>query len=84
MTLRISQLKIKLDESTRPLAPIAARALKLRPEEILSVRIFRKSVDARDKRDVHFSLTLDVEIHKKPAFLPRNAEILAERLPPHP
>ena len=62
MIIRISQVKIKLDDIARPLAPVAARALKLRPEEILSVRIIKKSVDARDKRDVHFTLTVDVSL----------------------
>lgn len=81
MLIRISQVKIKLDDIARPLAPIAARILKLRPEEILDVRIFRKSVDARDKRDVHFSLSLDVEVQRAPAHLPRNAEILPPKAP---
>ena len=78
MTIRISQLKMKLDETQRPLKQFAARALKVRPEEIEGARIIRKSVDARDKRDVHFSLTIDVDVKKKPSFLPKNAEILTE------
>ena len=76
MTIRISQLRLNLNEAERPLETLAARALKLKAEEIRSVRLFRKSVDARDKRDVHFSLTLDVELQRVPAFLPRNAQIL--------
>lgn len=84
MIIRISQVKIKLDDIARPLIPVAARALKLRPEEILSVRIIKKSVDARDKRDVHFTLMLDVEVNIAPRFLPRNAEILPPKkdIPP--
>lgn len=81
MIIRLNQIKLNLNDIARPLEGLAARTLKLRPEEILSVRIFRKSVDARDKRNVHFSLTLDVEVQRKPAFLPRNAEILPEKEP---
>lgn len=81
MRVRISQLRLGLDEAARPLEEIAARALKLRGREIVSARVFRKSVDARDKRDVHFSLTLDVELNCAPRFLPRNAEVLP---PPAP
>ena len=84
MTIRISQLRLSLNDASRPLANIAARALKLRADEVLSARIFRKSVDARDKRDVHFSLTLDVEVRRAPAFLPRNAEILPAAEPAAP
>ncbi len=76
MIIRIAQVRLSLDEAGLPLARVAARALRLRPEEILSVHLFRKSVDARDKRNVHFSLTLDVELARAPARLPRNAEIL--------
>lgn len=84
MIIRISQVKIKLDDITRPLIPVAARVLKLRPEEILSVRIIKKSVDARDKRDVHFTLMMDAEVNIAPRFLPRNAEILPPKkeIPP--
>ena len=81
MIVRISQIRLPLDDAKRPLETIAARALHVRPEEIASVRLFKKSVDARDKRDVHFSLTLDVELGRAPARLPRNAEVLP---PPKP
>ena len=76
MTIRISQLRQSLNDVEAPLERLAARALKLPAQEIRSVRLFRKSVDARDKRDVHFSLTLDVELTRAPAHLPRNAQLL--------
>lgn len=79
--IRISQIKLKLNDYQLKPEEIAARALKLRPEEILWARIFRKSVDARDKSDVHFSMTVDCETKKRPAFLPRNAEILPPDTP---
>ena len=79
--IRIPQIKISLDDISRPPEQIAARALRLRPEEIISARIFKKSIDARDKRDVHFSLTLDVEVKRVPARLPKGAEVLPERKP---
>ena len=81
MIVRISQIKLPLNDAKLSLETIAARALHVRPEEIASVRLFRKSVDARDKRDVHFSLTLDVELHRTPARLPRNAELLPPSKP---
>jgi len=74
--IRISQIKLKLNDHKLSPEAIAARALKLRPEDIAWARIFKKSVDARDKGNVHFSLTVDCELKKRPSFLPRNAEIL--------
>ena len=82
--IRLSQLRVNLNDAKRPPVELAARALKLRPEEIVSARIFKKSVDARDKRDVHFSFTLDVEVRRVPAHLPRNAQLLSEPAPVQP
>ena len=82
--IRLSQLRVNLNDAKRPPVELAARALKLRPEEIVSARIFKKSVDARDKRDVHFSFTLDVEVRRVPAHLPRNAQLLPEAEPVQP
>ena len=77
MMIRIAQVRAELDYEARPLTLLAARALHVRPEEIVSARIARKSVDARDKGDVHFSLTLDVETARPLKHLPRGAEVLA-------
>ena len=55
MRIRLSQLRLDLDDWQMPLADAAARALRVRPGDIRSVRLARKSVDARDKGDVHFS-----------------------------
>ena len=79
--IRILQVRAELDYESRPLALLAARALHIRPEEIASVRLARKSVDARDKGDVHFSLTLDVETKRPIARLPKGAEVLNDEEP---
>ncbi|MBQ8964513.1 MAG: FAD-binding protein [Clostridia bacterium] len=72
MKIRISQLRQKLDDYRLPLEQLAARALRVKPEDILAAKLVRKSVDARDKGDVHFTLTLDVETARH-VRLPRNA-----------
>ena len=77
--IRIAQVRAELDYESRPLKALTARALKIRPEDVTFVRIARKSVDARDKGDVHFSLTLDVETAQPLRHLPRGAEVLAEK-----
>ena len=81
--LRIQQLKVPLDYAKRPLAHWAAKALRLRPEEIVSARLAKQSVDARDKSDVRFVLTLDVETKRPLRPLPRGVEIV-EPKPPRP
>ena len=75
MKIRISQLRQKLDDYQLPLEQLAARALRVKPGDVMSAKLVRKSVDARDKGDVHFTLTLDVET-ARPVRLPGNAAIL--------
>ncbi len=79
MRIRLSQLRLDLDDWQMPPEAVAARALRVKPRDILSARLVRRSVDARDKGDVHFILTLDAET-ARPVRLPRNAE----ELPPSP
>ena len=84
--IRIAQVRAELNYASKPLSALAARALHVRESEIVSVRIARKSVDARDKNDVHFSLTLDIETRRPLLHLPKGAEILKDEkpLPPPP
>ena len=79
--IRLSQVRQELSDAAASPKALAARALKLRVEDIISVRVFKKSVDARDKRDVHFSLTLDVTPRRMPAVLPRNAQLIEDEVP---
>ena len=79
MRIRLSQLRLNLDDYQTPPEAVAARALRVKPRDILWARLVHRSVDARDKGDVHFILTLDVET-ARPVRLPRNAE----ELPPSP
>ena len=79
--LRIQQLKVPLDYEKQPLARHAARALRLPVEEIAEVRLVKKSVDAREKANVRFVLTLDVETRHPLRGLPRGVERVEEKLP---
>ncbi len=80
MKIRISQLRQKLDDWQLPPEELAARALRVKRADVLWARLARKSVDARDKGDVHFTLTLDVET-ARPVRLPRGAVEIREEAP---
>ena len=71
--IRITNARLELNEANRPLEELAARLLKVRRSDVKSVRLVKKSVDARDKGDVHFVCALDVEVLPMPARLPKNA-----------
>ncbi len=75
--IRITQLKLPLDYEKTPLAAHAARALRCAPAEIARVVLRKRSVDARDKGDIRFVLTLDVETKRPLKNLPKGCERVA-------
>ena len=60
--IRITGVRAPLEYDAEFVRRSAARALKLDVRDILSWRLSRRSVDARDKRDIHFSLNIDVAV----------------------
>jgi uncharacterized FAD-dependent dehydrogenase len=62
MPLRISNLRLGIDESEQALPERLARTLEVRPEAIQRWRILRKSLDARDKSDLAFVYSAEVVV----------------------
>ena len=60
MPIRLSNLRLSIDEPELALAERLASALDVRQEEIRRWRILRKSLDTRDKRDLKFIYTAEV------------------------
>lgn len=75
MTIRVAQLKLPLDYEKKPLKAYAARALRVSEGEIQAVRLVKKSVDAREKADVHFTVTLEIQMAHYAKPLPDGAAI---------
>lgn len=65
--IRINQIKMKLTEGEDRLTERAAALLRLKPQELCSVKIVKKSVDARHKPDIRYvySVNVTVENEKK-------------------
>lgn len=80
LVLRIHQLKLPLeaqpDEET--LRRLCARQLRISEKQLRTVRLQKRSVDARDKGDVHFSLTVDAT-----ASDPKTEAAIAARFRPN-
>ena len=81
MIIRISQIKLPLDYDAARLDEYAARALKVSARDILSVRIWKKSVDARDKGRIHFSVTLEAQLKSAPRALPAGCQAVVASPP---
>lgn len=60
--IRINEIRLSLDEEESELKNKAAKILKINSKHINAVSIFKKSVDARKKDDVHFTYSVDVTI----------------------
>ena len=81
MTIRVAQLKLPLDYEKKPLKAYAARALRVPEGEIQAVRLVKKSVDAREKADVHFTVTLEIQMAHYTKPLPAEPWLLPAMLP---
>ena len=70
---RITDIRLELSGTEKDLKREAARRLHVKPEEIRSLKLYRRSVDARRKDDVHFICTADAECARNNA--PRDRKI---------
>ena len=61
MIYRISEISLPLDGRQADLVALAAVRLKVPPTEVRSLKLVKKSVDARKKEDVHFICTVEAE-----------------------
>lgn len=71
--LRVSSLRMPLDYTAATLKTAAAKKAKIRETDILSVTQIKKSVDARKKQAVHFTVTVDMEIQGDAAAIAARA-----------
>lgn len=62
MPIRLSNVRLSIDEPEAALADRLAAALDVRHDDIRRWRILRKSLDTRDKRDLKFVYTAEVAL----------------------
>lgn len=60
--IRIKEIKLSLDEEESLLKEKAAKLLRINKKYIKTLCIYKKSVDARKKDDVHFTYSVDVTV----------------------
>ncbi|MGA8513484.1 MAG: FAD-dependent oxidoreductase, partial [Burkholderiaceae bacterium] len=84
--IRLTEVKLPLDHPPEAINAAACERLKLKPDEIVSVSIFRRGFDARKKSDIYFIYTLDVQTSDNAAVLARaqRAPKLATHTTPTP
>jgi uncharacterized FAD-dependent dehydrogenase len=65
--LRLSELKLPLDHSEAELTAAICRRLRLRPEQLRSHRLVKRSVDARKAGAIRLVYSLDLDLLLSPA-----------------
>ena len=68
----INNIKLSLDADLNDVYSIVASKLKISKQDIISAELYRKSVDARDKRDVHFCVSIIARLKNEALVLKRN------------
>ncbi len=68
----INNIKVSLDTDLSDVYGILSSKLKMNKQEIISAELYRKSVDARDKRDVHFVVSIIASVKNEDRVLKKN------------
>lgn len=72
--IRVSELKLPIDGDQKALEKKLAKALRIPVEEIQGYRIFKRSLDARKKDNIHYVYVVDVEVKNEKKILEKNRE----------
>lgn len=72
--IRIEQIKLRPVQEEKSLYQEASGILKIQPQDILSLHIVKRSLDARKKPDLFYSCIIDVEMKKEAAVWKRLAK----------
>ena len=87
--IRVSELKMPIEGNQKTLEKKLAKALRVPVEEIKAYRIFKRSLDARKKDNIHYAYVVDAEVENEKKILEKNKDknisetpfIILKRLP---
>ena len=79
--IRISNVKIPLDYDDNTLKKAAAKELRVDMRAIRRVGMFRRSIDARKKDQLHFTCTLDAEFNTSESIVLSKAKNATKAVP---
>lgn len=61
--IRITNIRLPIDYSDKELKHKAAKELRIDEKAIKNISLFRRSIDARHKNDIHFKASIDVNLN---------------------
>ena len=71
--IRIQNIPLPIAGDLEELKKSAARILSIKPEEISSMSLVRKSIDARKKNDVHYVCSVNLSVTGEAALVEKTA-----------
>ena len=74
--LRLENIKIREDLDEEEVAKIACKNYKLDYSKVQKFIIYKKSIDARNKEDVHYNYTIDIDYLGNK--IPQNIKVVPE------
>lgn len=69
--IRVSQIKMPIGHTEKELLHKTAKLLRTDPSKIRTMRLVRKSIDARKKPEIFLSYTVDVEVPEEDKLIAR-------------
>ena len=67
--IRISQLKLNIGHKDSELRKVVLKKLRIKEEQLCDIKIFRRSLDARDNLNIKYIYTVDVSIYDEDRVL---------------
>ncbi|MBN8444134.1 MAG: NAD(P)/FAD-dependent oxidoreductase [Gammaproteobacteria bacterium] len=72
--LRLTEIKLPLNHTEEALAAAVVAKLKIKPEQLKQLHLFKRGYDARKKSDIQLIYTLDIEVEGEAALLQKFAK----------
>ena len=75
--LRIRQVKAPLNHQLKDLVNLTAQKLKIKPTDIINLKINKKSLDARNKENIYYVYEVDIAVNNEKQILKKvNKDVL--------
>jgi len=77
--IRVNEIKLDLNEDKGRIPVKTARRLGIPESRLISCRIFRESIDARNNDDIKFVYSVDVEVANEAELLKKSVKLRIEK-----
>ncbi|MEG2194997.1 MAG: FAD-dependent monooxygenase [Terrisporobacter sp.] len=81
--LRVSNIKINIDDDKSKIVKLLLNKLKIKEKDLIKYHIYKESIDARKKGKIDFVYTVDVEVKGEDKLLKKGLKDVIEVKQPH-